>query len=74
MLQDAVERKLEIIGEAMNRLLKIDDSIPIRDSRRIVDLRNLIIHSYDNIDNAQIWAIIVNHLPKLKEDILKFRL
>jgi uncharacterized protein with HEPN domain len=69
MLQDAVERNLEIIGEAMNKLLKIDKSIAISNSRRIVDLRNLIIHSYDNIDNAQVWAIIINNLPMLKEEI-----
>jgi len=57
MLQDAVERNIEIIGEA------------ISNSRRIVDARNKIIHGYDEIENVQIWGIIINHLPKLKEEV-----
>jgi uncharacterized protein with HEPN domain len=54
MLQDAVERNLEIIGEAMNNLLMLDSSIKITNSRRIVDARNKIIHGYDEIENSQI--------------------
>lgn len=69
MLQDAVERNLEIIGEAVNRVLQIDPEVKIENARRIVDARNIIIHSYDSLDNAQIWAILINHLPKLKEDV-----
>lgn len=69
MLQDAVERNLEIIGEAINRVLQIEPEIQITNSRRIVDARNIIIHAYDGLDNAQIWAIIVNHLPKLKVEV-----
>ena len=49
--QRAVERELEIIGEAINRTLKMNDKISILYSRLIVDLRNKIIHSYDNINN-----------------------
>jgi len=67
MLQDAVERNLEIIGEAMNNLLMLDSSIKITNSRRIVDARNKIIHGYDEIENSQIWGIIINHLPVLKK-------
>ena len=40
----AIERNIEIIGEAMGRLLKFDPDIPISDARRIVDARNRIIH------------------------------
>jgi len=69
MLQDAVERNLEIIGEAMNNLLMLDSSIKITNSRRIVDARNKIIHGYDEIENSQIWGIIINHLPVLKEEV-----
>lgn len=68
MLQDAVERNLEIIGEAMNNLLKINYELKISNSRRIVDVRNKIIHGYDEIENSQIWSIIINHLPKLKKE------
>jgi uncharacterized protein with HEPN domain len=72
MLQDAVERNIEIIGEAMNKLLILDPDINISNSRRIVDARNKIIHGYDEIENAQIWGIIINHLPILKSEVEQF--
>ena len=68
MLQDAVERNLEIIGEAVNSLLKIDPEIDISNARRIVDARNKIIHGYDEIENTQVWGIIINHLPVLLDE------
>jgi len=64
-----VERELEIIGEAINRILKIDETIVISNARQIVNLRNKIIHAYDNIDDALIWSIIVNHLPELHKEV-----
>lgn len=72
MMQDAVERNIEIIGEAMNKLLIIEPKIEISNSRRIVDARNKIIHGYDEIENAQIWGIIINHLPTLKKEVERF--
>jgi uncharacterized protein with HEPN domain len=72
MLQDAVERNIEIIEEAMNKLLVIEPQINISNSRRIVDARNKIIHGYDEIENAQIWEIIINSLPVLKKEVTKF--
>ena len=72
MLQDAVERNIEIIGEAMNKLLLIEPQINISNSRRIVDARNKIIHGYDEIENAQIWGIIINSLPVLKNEVTKY--
>ena len=69
MLQDAVERNLEIIGEAVNQLLKINPSISISNARRIVDARNMIIHGYDTLEPVNIWAIIINHLPALKLEV-----
>lgn len=68
-LKRAVERELEIIGEALNRILKIDSSIQIENARRIVDLRNWVIHAYDKVDDYIIWGVIVAHLPKLKIEI-----
>lgn len=53
----------------MNRVLKEDTTIPIRDAQRIVGLRNQIIHGYDSITDENIWAVVMNHLPKLKEDV-----
>ena len=68
--QSAVERQLAIIGEVLNRLSKENDSIEIRNSKQIIGLRNCLIHAYDSIDNAIIWARLKNHLPKLKIEIL----
>jgi uncharacterized protein with HEPN domain len=67
----AIERNREIIGEAMNRILTKYPDISITDARRIVNLRNYIIHSYDSISLENIWAIVMNHLPTLKKDIDK---
>ena len=58
-LRRAVERDIEIIGEAMNRILN---------SRKIVDARNYIIHGYDSLSADILWSIVINHLPKLKEE------
>ncbi len=69
MLRRAVEREFEIIGEAMNRIEKIDSSINISSKKQIVNMRNRVIHGYDKIDNEIVWGTIVRHLPKLKEEI-----
>jgi len=71
MLKRAVERNLEIIGEATNRILAQDPEIEISNARQIVNLRNLVIHSYDSISDENIWAIVVNNIPKLKKEIQK---
>ncbi|MFA6260215.1 MAG: HepT-like ribonuclease domain-containing protein [Bacteroidia bacterium] len=65
----AVERNIEIIGEAINRILKENPNIIIDNARNIIGTRNKIIHSYDNISNELIWSILTNHLPKLKLEI-----
>ena len=73
MRKRAVERNLEIIGEAINRILKSNPcySSKITDATAIVSLRNQVIHAYDNISDETIWAILTNHLPKLKFEINK---
>jgi len=71
LLRRAVERELEIIGEASNRILKLDSEFPIDNARKIVDLRNWVIHGYDKVDDIIIWGIISNHLPKLKKQVEK---
>jgi uncharacterized protein with HEPN domain len=65
----AVERNIEIIGEAVNRILKENPDFKIENSRNIIGTRNRIIHSYDNIADDMIWSIVVNSLPKLKIEI-----
>ena len=65
----AVERELEIIGEAVSRIIKKDPEISITNTRKIIDTRNRIIHGYDTVTDDLIWSIIINHIPKLKTEI-----
>lgn len=71
LLKRAIERELEIIGEAMNRIIKIDADFiqKIEEAKSIISLRNFIIHAYDSVSDENIWAIIQNHLPKLKQQV-----
>ncbi len=69
LLRRGIERELEIIGEAANRILKLDSSIKIDNVRKIVDLRNWVIHGYDKIDDVLIWGIISRQIPLLKKQV-----
>lgn len=68
-LRRAIERDIEIIGEAMNRILKSDREIAITNSRKIVDARNYIIHGYDSLSADILWSMVINHLPRLKAEV-----
>jgi len=65
----AVERNIEIIGEAMSRILKEDNRIQISNSRKIVDVRNRIIHGYDSVSDDVIWGIVIKNLPVLQKEV-----
>lgn len=65
----AIERELEIIGEAMSNLLKLNPQISISHSRPIVDLRNKVIHGYDSIDETILWKIIMKDIPLLQQEV-----
>ena len=65
----AVERDIEIIGEAVNRILKKDKNFKLENAQKIIGTRNRIIHGYDKISDDLIWSIVINHLPKLKAEI-----
>ena len=69
LLRRGIERELEIIGEAINRILKINPDIEISEAHRIVDLRNWVIHGYDRVDDVIIWGIISRDIPKLKNQV-----
>lgn len=69
MLQDAVERNLITIGEAVNLILKMKPDISISNARRIVDLRNKLTHGYDSVENVMVWNIIIKYLPVLKNEV-----
>jgi uncharacterized protein with HEPN domain len=65
----AVERNIEIIGEAMTRILKAEPNIKISDTRKIVDTRNRIIHGYDSVSEDILWGIIIKNLPDLEREV-----
>jgi uncharacterized protein with HEPN domain len=65
----AVERNIEIIGEAMNRILKIAPDFSIDASRKIVDTRNRIIRGYDSVSEDVLWLIICNYLPNFEKQV-----
>ncbi len=69
LFRRGVERNIEIMGEAMNQVLKLKPDIPITAARKVVDTRNFVIHAYDSLKPDILWGIVVNHLPKLKEEV-----
>jgi len=75
LIHSAVERKFEVIGEALNQLSKADASLVVRIPHlpRIVAFRNLLIHGYAVVDHDTVWGVIHHALPDLRhavEDIL----
>lgn len=71
-LRRAVERELEIIGEATNKILKLEPDFPLSQARRVVDLRNWVIHGYDRVDDVIVWGILMKDIPKLKSEVEAF--
>jgi len=67
LVQAAVERKFEVIGEALNQLAKLDPSLAaqIADLPQIVAFRNQLIHGYATVNPATVWNIAQNALPDL---------
>ena len=69
--QDAVYRRLEVIGEAANRLPDdFRDRYPLIPWNKIVGMRNVLIHEYDSIDLDRVWETIQRDIRKL-EDYMK---
>ncbi len=72
MLQLAIEREFEIIGEALHRLTRIDEATlaeKIPEYRKIIDFRNIIAHGYDIIDEAAMWDFALNRVPELLDKV-----
>jgi uncharacterized protein with HEPN domain len=65
----AIERELEIIGEAFNRILKKNSGFQCENIHKIIGTRNKIIHGYDSLSDELIWSIVINHLPRLKVEV-----
>lgn len=69
MRKCVVERKVEIMGEAINRIKKSGSPVTIPNARAIIDTRNRIIHAYDNVQPEFLWSLVIRHIPELKKDI-----
>jgi len=69
-LRSAVERKFEIMGEALNRIRRDEPAVleHIRDHRDIISFRNILVHGYDTIDDLIVWGVIEEGLENLIED------
>jgi uncharacterized protein with HEPN domain len=71
MMRRAIERDLIIIGEAMHDIVKVDHTrvMRIKNSRRVIELRNDVVHSYDDLANEKIWQFIWSELPYLRKEV-----
>lgn len=73
ILQRAVERDLEIIGEAIKKIVEIHPNIQITASKNIIGLRNIISHAYDTVEPEMLWGIIQKNIPVLADEIRKLK-
>ncbi|MBD5297646.1 MAG: DUF86 domain-containing protein [Paramuribaculum sp.] len=69
LFRRGVERNIEIMGEAMNKILKVQPDIPITSARKVVDTRNFVIHAYDSLRPDILWSIVINSMPLLKQEV-----
>lgn len=67
MLRSAVERQLQNIGEALSQLARLDAALAARvpQHRQIIGFRNVLVHGYSGLNNAEIWRVIQEDLPRL---------
>lgn len=73
LLRSAVERQLEIIGEAMARLAQADSTVAeqVSDYRRISGLRNVLIHRYGDIDDRLVWDVVQTRVQRFREEVAR---
>lgn len=69
ILQRAIERDLEIVGEAVKKILELNPDVEISSSKNIIGLRNIISHAYDSVEPEMLWGIIQNNIPVLADEI-----
>jgi len=71
LLRSAVERKFEIVGEALSQAIRGDETLEDRipHLQRILGMRNRISHGYDDVHDEIVWDAIQNHIPDLKRTL-----
>lgn len=71
MRRSAVERQLEILGEACSRLAKLEPALieSVVNLKLAIDLRNRIIHGYDAVDDEIVYLTVAEDLDALKADL-----
>lgn len=71
LLRAGVERQFEIMGEALNRLRRLDAKLldSVREHEKVIAFRNLLIHGYAEIDHAVVWSVVIEKLPLLMQDM-----
>ena len=71
MRRSAVERQLEILGEACPRLAKLEPAwvVSVANLQLAIDLRNRIIHGYDAVDDEIVFTTVLEDLPSLKQEL-----
>ena len=71
LLRSAVERQFEVIGEALQQMLRVDPSMAsaISDTKRIISFRNRLIHGYATVSDAVVWGVVQTNLPTLRGEV-----
>jgi uncharacterized protein with HEPN domain len=71
MLRSAVERQLQIVGEALAQLFRSDPATAIRISEhtKIIAFRNILVHGYANVDDRVVWSVLDTKLPGLVREV-----
>ena len=71
MLQSAVERQFQIVGEALSQALKIEPQVAsgLSDTKRIIAFRNILVHAYAAVSNDVVWGIVETDLPILRREV-----
>lgn len=74
-VQDAVIRRLGIIGEAATRLTpEIREKASNIPWKSVIGLRNIVIHEYSNVSLGKVWDVVQHDVPSLKEELNKLLL
>jgi uncharacterized protein with HEPN domain len=71
LIQDAVIRNFEVIGEAASRLSPATRATKGLPWAKVIAFRNRLVHGYWSIDHLLVWDVIVNDLPALKQEVAR---